>query len=114
MRTSPLLHVMIIIPFLWVGSISSLSMRSSPFRNQIAVSQNGRCGHCGAPFNFETTPRDIHHRDGNRTNNARYNLVALCCNCHQSHHRYGVCVDVLHPLCRKKNIPNDEERTIDV
>lgn len=81
---------------------SPLSMRSSSFRSQIAADQMGRCGHCGAAFNFETTPRDIHHRDGNRTNNARSNLVALCCNCHQIHHRYGVCVDVLHPLCKRK------------
>lgn len=42
-----------------------------------------RCGYC----EFECGV-DIHHRDGNKSNNQKENLVALCSPCHRALH-YG-------------------------
>ena len=33
-------------------------------------------------WNDESIPLEVHHRDGDRTNNELSNLELLCCNCH--------------------------------
>ena len=45
------------------------------------------CGRCG--FEGESCQMDVHHRDGDRTNNDPRNLMTLCANCHRLAHRGG-------------------------
>lgn len=42
----------------------------------------GPCVRCGAP-----KAKDVHHRDGNHTNNLRENLERICRSCHIKEHR---------------------------
>lgn len=42
----------------------------------------GPCSTCGKP-----NARDVHHKDGDHTNNARPNLIRLCRSCHVRVHR---------------------------
>tara|TARA_B100001057_G_C22719785_1_gene899245 strand:- start:287 stop:619 length:333 start_codon:yes stop_codon:yes gene_type:complete len=72
----------------------------------ICENQNNRCYCCGVAFG-PYIPVDIHHRDHNSRNWNRSNLIALCCNCHQAHHRNGVLVDVKHSLCKN---PEKEQK----
>ena len=51
--------------------------------------QKNRCLMCNQKFN-RMVPHEMHHVDHNKHNNTLYNLVALCSNCHASHHRYAV------------------------
>ena len=42
-----------------------------------------QCEECGRKhWNKEKTPLEVHHIDGDRTNNKYKNLKLLCCNCH--------------------------------
>lgn len=45
-------------------------------------SEVGACEHCGA-----TERLHIHHRDRNKHNQARSNLLVLCLSCHRAEHR---------------------------
>jgi len=42
------------------------------------------CERCGADSRLE-----VHHRDGDRTNNELLNLETLCGSCHRAHHGVG-------------------------
>ena len=37
-------------------------------------------------------PHEIHHLNHEHKDDRSSNLLALCCNCHSAHHRYGVSV----------------------
>ncbi len=47
--------------------------------------QRGRCGACGLPLTTEDVV-EIHHRDGDRSNERRANLVLLHAHCHDQAH----------------------------
>ena len=60
--------------------------------NEIKIEQNFECGVC-AISSWNNKPivniLEIHHIDGNRKNNNRDNLVALCPNCHRQTENWG-------------------------
>ena len=68
---------------------SNKGMVSNYLKEDILKNQKGRCGLCKKQLNIYR-PHEIHHLDHNFTNNERRNLLALCCNCHQAHHRYNI------------------------
>lgn len=51
-----------------------------------AATDPTECEKCGA-----TKTLDVHHRDGDPTNNAPENLAVLCRSCHTKTHRYRTC-----------------------
>ena len=69
-----------------------MTMLAKPFdekgrdgkRQQILFEQNNVCAKCHNAFEWEGEPLqpEFHHKDGNRSNEARENLEALCPNCH--------------------------------
>jgi hypothetical protein len=50
-------------------------------RTRVIAAAGGRCQSCGSPRHLE-----VHHVDGNPTNNAPENLQALCRACHRGGH----------------------------
>lgn len=53
---------------------------------QRALDEHGRrCANCGASEGIE-----VHHRDGDRSNNEVSNLLPLCRHCHRRLHRVGL------------------------
>ena len=60
-------------------------------RNRILVKQNNNCGLCNASFS-KMIPHEIHRINHNSSDNREHNLMALCCNCHASHHRNNISV----------------------
>jgi hypothetical protein len=67
--------------FLMESDFADLAIGSK--RIKVILEQEGKCNHCGIsewmgrPITFE-----LEHKDGNRENNNRGNLEALCPNCH--------------------------------
>lgn len=51
------------------------------------------CKACGSDG-----PGQIHHLDGNHSNNIPENIVKLCLKCHRNNHNFG-------PLSKKKMLP---------
>lgn len=52
-------------------------------RKRIIIEQDFRCGCCGIDtWLGKSITFELEHIDGNRQNNVRHNLVALCPNCH--------------------------------
>lgn len=60
-------------------------------RNKILSRQDNKCGLCKNNFS-KLVPHEIHHINHVSTDNDMNNLLALCCNCHSSHHRFNVSV----------------------
>lgn len=58
-------------------------------RFEIIKRQGNVCGLCKTEFS-KMVPHEIHHLNHNATDNRKFNLLALCANCHAAHHRYGV------------------------
>lgn len=53
------------------------------FRKHLLKERNFRCESCNRKtWNKKQIPLEIHHADGDRTNNKLDNLKVLCCNCH--------------------------------
>jgi RNA-directed DNA polymerase len=52
---------------------------------KLVKQQQGRCNHCGLRFMADDT-LEVHHRDGNRTNNRYANLALLHLHCHDQVH----------------------------
>lgn len=60
---------------------TSLSHRNK--RKVIIEQQSGKCAQCGiASWNGLPITLEIDHKDNNKNNNSRENLVGLCPNCH--------------------------------
>ena len=58
---------------------------SNHIRRYLFEKYNNTCAKCGwSKFNLWTghIPLEIHHIDGDYTNNKEYNLLLLCPNCH--------------------------------
>ena len=58
---------------------------SSPFRDKVLRSQQGRCPVCRQVIQYEEEI-ELHHRDGNHQNPRLTNLVGLHPNCHRHVH----------------------------
>ncbi len=57
----------------------------SSYRRKALEEYGEKCGNCGA-----TEAIEIHHRNGDRTDNRLENLLPLCSNCHEKLHRSGL------------------------
>jgi RNA-directed DNA polymerase len=57
----------------------------SPRVLRLLKEQQGRCGRCGLRLTTEDV-LEIHHKDGNHTNNATPNLALLHAHCHDQEH----------------------------
>jgi len=66
------------------GTIKSWEESTIWIKRKILVQeQDGYCGECNLnEWRGKPIPLELEHRDGNRTNNSRENLVMLCPNCH--------------------------------
>ena len=52
-------------------------------RLRVIVEQEGKCNRCGiTEWNNEIITLEYEHKDGNKENNSRSNVEALCPNCH--------------------------------
>lgn len=60
-------------------------------RTQIMNQQHNACGRCRTPFS-KYVPPEIHRLNGVKQDNTRSNLIALCSNCHNAHHRYNITI----------------------
>lgn len=76
----------IVLAFIIYNIISVFSLQQR-IRDSILLKQKNTCGSCYKPFSV-TVPHEIHHINHNSSDNHASNLVAVCCNCHASHHRY--------------------------
>jgi len=56
---------------------------------QVRKESRNRCTNCKKKDKPKTYGRlEVHHIDGNKRNNARKNLVALCLKCHKTYQNY--------------------------
>lgn len=52
-------------------------------KKHLKLLRNNTCEKCKLDrWNGEMIPLEVHHKDGDRTNNELSNLELLCCNCH--------------------------------
>lgn len=68
----------------WNGS-TSVGLLSKTVKNYLLVRANRSCELCGWNIPHTTSgvpPLEIHHKDGDSTNNVDTNLQVLCPNCH--------------------------------
>lgn len=57
--------------------------KSKYFRKHLLKERDFKCESCNRKtWNKKQIPLEIHHVDGDRTNNKLDNLKVLCCNCH--------------------------------
>ncbi len=57
--------------------------RVSSYKHYIIVDRGHKCEKCNLEYWLdEKIPIEVHHVDGDRTNNSYENLQLLCCNCH--------------------------------
>jgi RNA-directed DNA polymerase len=63
----------------------------SPRVTELMKLQKGRCAHCGLFFRTDDL-LEVHHKDGNHSNNMRSNLALLHRHCHDDAHGRGVYV----------------------
>ena len=73
----------ILVGFFFVFLSDVRGLRAA-LKTRIAATQNNCCGSCGVRFG-KGVPREIHHKNHNRSDHRVENLVALCSNCHQAH-----------------------------
>ena len=63
-------------------------------KNIILEYQDNRCLSCNNKFNNKTIPYEFHRINHNSSDNRRNNIIALCSNCHNAHHRYNMSVPI--------------------
>lgn len=64
-------------------------------RKRVITEQANKCGECGlSEWRDKPLPLEVDHRDGDRANNTRENLIGICPNCHS-----------ITPTWRGRNIP---------
>lgn len=81
-------------------------MSSESYRQKGLEHHGDDCAVCGDPEDV------IHHRDGDRTNNAILNLVPLCHACHQKIHGGNAKNDMAEKLVRELGkIPKSGDHT---
>lgn len=57
--------------------------RPKNFKKHLIKQKGHCCENCkNTHWNQLEIPLEVHHNDGDRTNNSLENLVLLCCNCH--------------------------------
>lgn len=78
------------------------AMVSNSLRDRVIFKQKGICGLCTNKLDL-LNPHEIHHLDHNASNHDINNLLALCCNCHQAHHRFKIHV---YPYFENRTILN--------
>ena len=77
--------------YIKVGKVQSNKLRRKLLREGL---KEAKCECCGNDqWNGVPIPLEVHHKDGNKTNNELDNLQILCPNCH-----------ALTPTYRGKNI----------
>src|SRR5438034_8854454 len=57
---------------------------SAKVKKEVVHKQKGRCGICGRDVN--SWGRDLHHKDGNKSNNNPSNCQAVHTRCHRKNH----------------------------
>lgn len=73
---------------MWKGGVAYLYPNEFyRIRDIVREEAERRCEACGKAEKDNGRRLDVHHRDGNKYNNARDNLVALCGECHTEAHR---------------------------
>lgn len=79
-------------------------------RRQVILRQDNVCGLCKTKFS-RMVPHEIHHLNHNAIDNNSSNLVALCANCHNAHHRFNVTVNQIFnytPESKRENVYYEE------
>lgn len=67
----------------WKSGIHKPELLHSAIRNYLIDIRNNKCDVCGnSEWNGKQIPLEIHHIDGNATNQSKDNLQVLCLNCH--------------------------------
>ncbi len=52
-------------------------------KKHLIEKRGNKCEKCGLDlWQDKNIPLEVHHKDGDRTNNSEDNLILLCCNCH--------------------------------
>lgn len=76
--------------------------RSSTYLPALIEQRGHQCEQCGVThWNNKPIALEVHHKDGNRTNNEKENLILLCPNCHAQTDNYN--------KSNKKSNVTDEE-----
>lgn len=93
----------------WVKKLLSTNfedLKYNGLRGRVILEQNRKCNKCGLDeWLGKPLTLELEHKDGNRSNNTRENLEALCPNCHSQTKTWrGKKSSVVG-----KNIVNDDE-----
>ena len=96
----------VIIAFMIYNIISAFSLHQR-IRDSILLKQKNTCGSCYNHFS-DTVPHEIHHLNHNSSDNRANNLVAVCCNCHASHHRYNKPINPYFPAVTYISLINND------
>ena len=70
-----------------------LAFLSINIKNLILDYQKNRCLSCNTEFS-KMVPYEFHRINHNASDNRRNNLIALCSNCHNAHHRYNLSIPI--------------------
>ena len=97
---------LVLFVFMIYNIINVFSLQQQ-IRDKILLKQNNICSSCYKPFSV-MVPHEIHHINHNSSDNDVNNLVAVCCNCHASHHRYNKQINPYFPVENYINNNNNE------
>ena len=61
-------------------------MKSGGIQKPYRRKKGLHCERCGPDVIYSRVQLDVHHRDGNHSNNTPSNLATLCANCHRLVH----------------------------
>lgn len=57
-------------------------------RTKLLLKCRGKCEICGLDFDSDGVKPQIHHKDGDPSNNRLSNLIVVCPNCHSKLHKW--------------------------